>query len=189
MRHAAAPNADRGTRIPLTLVTFSRPSHAHRPLFSNTPSAFPRLMHINPTMSGPVYLRRSKDSAAPWGVGFAGAEFVVLGKTVVGVEEVWEVVGEVRHGCFFADNFLSTKCLSNHESCLLLFVVLHTAGLMHALARLVMPPPLCSSFAECEFLARSFLPPVFPVLPSFLLSCLPCFHAAGRGFALEQRRR
>lgn len=53
-------------------------------------------MHINPTMSGPVYLQKKKDSATTWGVGFAGAEFVVLGKTVVGVEEMWEVVSEVR---------------------------------------------------------------------------------------------
>lgn len=58
-------------------------------------------MHINPAMSGPVYLRREKDCVAPWGVGFAGAEFVVLSKTVVGVEEMWEVVSEVQyvHAC------------------------------------------------------------------------------------------
>eukprot|EP00752_Nemacystus_decipiens_P004042 g3701.t1 len=62
---------------------------------SNAPSSFPRLMHINPTMSGPIFMRKSKDSAAPWGVAFAGAEFVVVGKTTVGVEEVWEVVSEL----------------------------------------------------------------------------------------------
>lgn len=53
-------------------------------------------MHINPSMSGPVFLRRKKNSLVPGAVAFAGAELVVLGKTVVGVEEVWEVVFEVK---------------------------------------------------------------------------------------------
>lgn len=46
-------------------------------------------------MSGPVLLRRKKNGQAPGAIAFAGAELVVLGKTVVGVEEVWEVVFEV----------------------------------------------------------------------------------------------
>lgn len=84
------------------------------PPVSNAPRAFPRLMHINPTMSGPVYLRKNKDSVAPWGVGFAGAEFVVLSKTVVGVEEVWEVVSEVR-ACVVV--FLLTTSLGRDLGC------------------------------------------------------------------------
>lgn len=52
-------------------------------------------MHINPSMSGPVTFRRRKDGPAPGAIAFAGAEFVVVGKVVVGVEELWEVVAEV----------------------------------------------------------------------------------------------
>ncbi|CAM9179719.1 unnamed protein product, partial [Ectocarpus fasciculatus] len=52
-------------------------------------------MHINPSMSGPVILRRREKGVVPGAVAFAGAEFVVVGKTVVGVEEVWEVVSEL----------------------------------------------------------------------------------------------
>lgn len=78
---------------------FTFPPRAPPP--SSALDAFPRLMHVNPTMRGPVYLRKAKDSVMPWGVGFAGAEFVVLGKTLVGVEEVWEVVSEVRAWVLF----------------------------------------------------------------------------------------
>lgn len=78
-------------------------------------------MHINPTMSGPVYLRRKKGCATPWGVGFAGAEFIVLSKTLVGVEEVWEVVSEVR-ACV---NTFSTTASFARDSCQ---ANLHTKG-------------------------------------------------------------
>ncbi len=54
-------------------------------------------MHINPSMSGPVYLRRKTKAMSPRAVAFAGAEFVVVGKSVVGVQEVWDVISEVRH--------------------------------------------------------------------------------------------
>lgn len=67
-----------------------------RLLCSNSPDAFPRLMHINPAMSGPVTLRRTRYGLAPGAIAFAGAEFVVVGKSVIGVEEIWEVVAEVR---------------------------------------------------------------------------------------------
>ncbi|CAB1113462.1 unnamed protein product [Ectocarpus sp. CCAP 1310/34] len=60
-------------------------------------------MHINPSMAGPVILRRREKGAVPGAVAFAGAEFVVVGKTVVGVEEVWEVVSELSE--FFASQF------------------------------------------------------------------------------------
>ncbi|CAM9326431.1 unnamed protein product, partial [Hapterophycus canaliculatus] len=53
-------------------------------------------MHINPSMSGPVIFRRAKDGPAPGAIAFAGAEFVVVGKSLVGVEEIWEVIAEVR---------------------------------------------------------------------------------------------
>lgn len=76
------------------------------PPVSYSPGAFPQLMHINPSMSEPVLLRRNKDGLAPGAIAFAGAEFVVLGKTVVGVEEVWEVVFEVIcvNECLFIEN-------------------------------------------------------------------------------------
>ncbi|CAN0106358.1 unnamed protein product, partial [Ectocarpus sp. 12 AP-2014] len=60
-------------------------------------------MHINPSMAGPVILRRREKGVVPGAVAFAGAEFVVVGKTVVGVEEVWEVVSELSE--FFASQF------------------------------------------------------------------------------------
>lgn len=47
-------------------------------------------------MSGPVHFRRKKNGLAPGAIAFAGTELVVLGKTVVGIEEVWEVVFEVN---------------------------------------------------------------------------------------------
>ncbi|CAM9482483.1 unnamed protein product [Scytosiphon promiscuus] len=62
---------------------------------SNSSDAFPRLMHINPLMSGPVALKRAKNGLAPGAIAFAGAEFVVVGKVLVGVEEVWEVIAEL----------------------------------------------------------------------------------------------
>lgn len=56
-------------------------------------------------MSGPVFLRRKNNGLVPGAIAFAGAELVVLGKTVVGVEEVWEVVVEVNrvNKCYMED--------------------------------------------------------------------------------------
>lgn len=68
---------------------------------------------------------------APWGVGFAGAEFVVLGKTVVGVEEVWEVVSEVR-ACVEAFSASLARGACQVTKGRPLFVHCPTAGRTHA---------------------------------------------------------
>lgn len=47
-------------------------------------------------MSGPVRFATSKSGVVPHWVAFAGAEFVVLGETVVGRENYWMVLVEVR---------------------------------------------------------------------------------------------
>lgn len=53
------------------------------------------LMHINPSMSGPVLFYNSSITV-PYSVAFAGAEFIALGKTEIEGKEYWEVVVQVR---------------------------------------------------------------------------------------------
>lgn len=47
-------------------------------------------------MSGPVRFHKAKNGVIPYCVAFAGAEFVVVGRTIIRDEEHWEVVVEVR---------------------------------------------------------------------------------------------
>ncbi|CAM9231265.1 unnamed protein product, partial [Laminaria digitata] len=55
----------------------------------------PRLMHINPSMSGPVSFM-TMDGMRPYCVAFAGAEFVVMEKTRIGHQDFWVVHVELR---------------------------------------------------------------------------------------------
>lgn len=63
---------------------------------SKAGTEFRKLMHINPSMSGPVQICTNETGVVPYCIAFAGAEFIVLGKAVVQGKDSWHVAVEVR---------------------------------------------------------------------------------------------